>query len=63
MLHIAVCDDDPADLREVQGHLEAYLQARPALSGPRAPSGALSVLLYRIRRPLSMRRQRFCEAD
>ena len=27
MLHIAVCDDDPADLREVQGHLEAYLQA------------------------------------
>ena len=44
MLHIAVCDDDPADLREVQGHLEAYLQARPALSGqvhPFSSGGAL----------------------
>ena len=45
MLHIAVCDDDPADLREVQGHLEAYLQARPALSGQVHPFSSGSALL------------------
>ena len=53
----------PIRRRSRAGLSPASLFSRPALSGPRAPSGALSVLLYRIRRPLSMRRQRFCEAD
>lgn len=45
MFTVAVCDDDPGDLRAVSAYLEAYFRARPALSGQLYPFSSGAALL------------------